>query len=71
MQNSFFVLVFKYCILLILRYTYTKNVNEYSYNADITDLAAPMKMTSHACLLATQFVVNKGADQTHIETYFD
>ena len=22
-------------------------------------------------LLATQFVMNKGADQTHIETYFD
>ena len=40
-----FILVFNYCILLILRYTYTKNGYDWSYNVDITYLAAPMKMT--------------------------
>ena len=42
-----FELEFKQCMLLIMRYTYSKNVYNYSYNADVTDLAAPMKMTLH------------------------
>ena len=34
----------KYCILLMLRYTYCKNAYGFSYSADIIDLA-PIKMT--------------------------
>ena len=44
-------------------------MNKEIYNADINDLAAPMK-NDVTCLLATQFVMNEGADQTPIETYF-
>ena len=62
--------MFKFCILLILRYTHTKNVYDFSYNADITDLAANNE-NDVICLLATQFVMNEGADQTPIETYFE
>ena len=37
-----FVIVLKYCILLIVRYTYSKNVHHKSSNADVIDFAAAM-----------------------------
>ena len=64
MQNKFCT-YFRYCILLILRYIYFKNVYDSSYNTDVTD------ENDFTCSLATQFVMNEGADQIYIETYFN
>ena len=42
-----------------MRYTYSKNVYDYSYNADVTDLAAPMNMTSNVYLLRSLWWMEK------------
>ena len=67
-SNMITAIVFKYCIIFIL-YLFQKRVclvmQGRCYWSRCTN------ENDVACLLATQFVKNEGADQTQIETYFD
>ena len=40
-------MVFRYCTFFIMRHTYSQNFYVWSYNEDVIDLTAVIKVTSH------------------------
>ena len=67
-SNMVTAIVFKYCIIFI-SYLFQKRVCLVMQGRCYWSCCT--NENDVACLLATQFVKNEGADQTQIETYFD